>query len=321
MHVELSGSGYGAKYIHAILKAQRRFLRWAARRGIGDLRMMTRQNLYDYQTDLLSVISEKTSKPLARGTVSDRYGAVKLLFAAICRTGLLNENITSGVRFELPKTKGLERQAFSDEAMSAILGKMNVNTKSGLRDRALFELVYSSGLRVSEAAKLLVKDVDMRRREMIVRGKFARDRLVPFSKMARYYLALYLKSRIYQKDEPVFRRVYGASSRGALRPGSIGRRFSDLLKKHGMKRKELSAHSIRHASASHLLENGAGIRYVQELLGHRNLETTARYTHVQGERLVKIYRKYHPQEHELFDVVDDDYKQRLELVLGTRKIR
>ena len=85
-----------------------------------------------------------------------------------------------------------------------------------------------------------------------------------------------------------------------------------------MKRKELSAHSIRHATASQLLDNGASIRHVQELLGHRNLETTVRYTHVNGERLGKMYRKYHPQEHDLFEAVDDEYKKRLELTLGVK---
>jgi site-specific recombinase XerD len=87
-----------------------------------------------------------------------------------------------------------------------------------------------------------------------------------------------------------------------------------------MKKKELSAHSIRHASASQLLDHGAGIRYVQELLGHRNPETTAQYTHTQNAGLAKIYRKYHPQEHDLFDAVDEVYKKRLKLVLGAEEI-
>jgi len=255
---------------------------------------------------------------LARGTLSDRYNAVKILFSALCRAGLLEENITSGVQFELPKREGLQRQAFSAEAMAEILETMDVDTPAGLRDRALFELIYSSGLRVSEAANLLIKDISLNRREMIVRGKFARDRVVPFTREAQKYLALYLKDRIFDKDGPVFRGVYG---KGALRPDSVGRRFTDLLKKHNMKRRELSAHSIRHATASQLLDNGAGIRHVQELLGHRNLETTVRYTHVNGERLGKFFRKYHPQEHDLFDAVDDEYKKRLELTLGIEGIK
>ena len=140
------------------------------------------------------------------------------------------------------------------------------------------------------------------------------------SKIARHYLALYLENRVYNNDGPVFCGLYGAASRKALQPGSVGRRFTDLLKKYDMKKKELSAHSIRHASASQLLDNGAGIRYVQELLGHRNPETTAQYTHTQNEGLAKIYRKYHPQEHDLFDAVDEVYKKRLKLVLGAEGI-
>jgi len=313
--VELGGNGYGAKYNQSMQKEQSRFMRWLAEQGVTDLRLVTRQHLYDYQNNLLSIVSPQTGKPLSRGTLSDRYNAVKVLFSALCRAGLLEENVTSGVSFELPKREGLQRQAFSAEAMVEILETMDVNTPAGLRDRALFELIYSSGLRVSEAANLLVKDVSLNRREMIVRGKFGRDRTVPFTKEAQKYLALYLESRIYSIDGPVFCGMYGNK---ALRPGSVGRRFTDILKKYNMKRKELSAHSIRHATASQLLDNGAGIRHVQELLGHRNIETTVRYTHVNGERLGKIYRKYHPQEHDLFEAIDDEYKKRLEITLGVK---
>jgi integrase/recombinase XerD len=320
MHTELGGNGYCSKYNRSILSAQKHFLHWMEGQGINDLALITKQDIYYYQQNLLMIVSEQTGKPLARGTLSDRYTAVKMLFSALCRTGMLCENIVDSVKFELPKTEGLKRQAFSDEAMSEILEKMDVNTAVGMRNRALFELIYSSGLRVSEASKLQIRDICLERREMIVRGKFARDRVVPISKMARDYLALYLEDRVYNNDGPVFCGVYGAASKRALQPGSIGKRFTNLLKKYGMKKKELSAHSIRHASASQLLDHGAGIRYVQELLGHRNPETTAQYTHTQNAGLAKIYRKYHPQEHDLFDAVDEVYKKRLKLVLGAEGI-
>ena len=320
MRTELGGNGYCAKYNRSILSAQKHFLHWADEQGITDLAIITKQEIYHYQQDLLMIVSKQTGKPLARGTLSDRYTAVKMLFSALCRADILSENVVNNIKFELPKTEGLKRQAFSDEAMSEILEKMDVNTAAGLRDRALFELIYSSGLRVSEASKLTIKDLCLERREMMVRGKFARDRVVPISKIARDYLALYLEDRVYNNDGPVFCSVYGKESRGALHPGSISRRFTDLLKKYNMKKKELSAHSIRHASASQLLDHGAGIRYVQELLGHRNPETTAQYTHTQGEKLAKIYRKYHPQEHDLFDAVDEVYRKRLKLVLGAEGI-
>jgi len=317
---ELGGSGYGEKYCRSIQKAQGHFLGWAEERGLSDLRLVTKRDIYQYQASLLAIVSEETGKPLARSTLSYRYTAVKALFSALCRAGLLGENVAASARFELPRRDGLKRQAFSEGEMAEILGTMDASTTAGLRDRALFELIYSSGLRVSEAARLLIRDVSLQRREMIVRGKFARDRVVPISKVACGYLALYLEDRVYTKDDPVFCGLHGRNARHALQPGSVGRRFTDLLKRHRMKRKELSAHSIRHASASQLLEHGAGIRHVQELLGHRNIETTALYTHVQGEGLAKSYRKYHPQEHDLFDAVDDEYKKRLEMALGVQGI-
>ena len=316
MQTELDGNGYCKKYIRSILSAQKHFLHWTVKQGIHDLSLIKKWDIYNYQNDLLAIVSEQTGKPLAKSTLSDRYTAIKMLFSALCRAGMLCENIVNSVNFELPKTEGLKRQAFTDEAMSEILEKMDINTAAGLRDRALFELIYSSGLRVSEASKLLIKDICLQRREMIVRGKFAKDRVVPISKVARDYLELYLKNRVYNNDEPVFCGIYGAASQRAMQPGSIGRRFTDLLKRYDMKKKELSAHSIRHASASQLLDNGAGIRYVQELLGHQNPETTAIYTHVQGAGLAKIYRKYHPQEHDLFDAVDEVYRKRLTFTLG-----
>jgi site-specific recombinase XerD len=316
MQIELGGNGYCKKYNRSIIRAQGHFLSWITERGITTLGVVTKRDIYNYQKELLSIISEQTGKPLARGTLSDRYNAVKILFSALCRAGLLKENVTSGVKFELPKTEGLKRQAFTDGAMSEILEKMDINTEIGLRDRALFELIYSSGLRVLEASRLTIKDISLERREMVVRGKFARDRVVPISKVARDYLALYMGNRVYNKDEPVFCGVYGKAAKRPLHPDSIGRRFTDLLRKYDMKKKELSAHSIRHTSASQLLDSGAGIRHVQELLGHKNLETTALYTHARDERLAKIYRKYHPQEHDLFEAADEGYKKRLAFTLG-----
>jgi len=315
MSTELNGNSYCKKYNHSILKSQKNFLCWASEKGLNDLSNVTKRDIYNYHKELLNIVSMQTGKPLASGTLSDRYNAVKLLFSALCRAGILQENITSGVKFELPKTEGLKRQAFSDEAMSEILDKMDIDTPIGLRDRALFELIYSSGLRVSEAAKLMVKDICLERREMIVRGKFARDRVVPISKIAQNYLALYLDNRENNNEGPVFCGVYSSAVNRVMHPDSISRRFTILLKKYDMKKKELSVHSIRHTSASQLLDHGAGIRYVQELLGHKNPETTAKYTHTQGEKLTKIYRKYHPQEHDLFEAVDDEYKRRLELTL------
>jgi len=322
MQTELDGSRYSKSHEKAIERALKRFLFWANENSISDLCLITKKDIYNYQDYMLNYISQQTGKRLDNGTLSNMYNTVKMLFSALCRTGFLHENITSSIKFDLPKAEGIKRQAFHRNTMSKILEKMDVNSDIGLRNRALFELIYSSGLRVSEAAKLLIKDICLENREMIIRGKFSRDRLVPFSKMAHYYLALYLGNRVYNDREgPVFCNIRRKVPRRAMLPGSIGRIFTEHLVKHGMKKKELTTHSIRHTSATQLLDNGAGIRHVQELLGHRKIETTAGYTHTQNSKLAKIYRKYHPQEHDLFDAVDDTYKKRLEKVLGVKGIR
>jgi site-specific recombinase XerD len=179
----------------------------------------------------------------------------------------------------------------------------------------LFELIYSSGLRVAEAASLKREDVNLDRREIIVRGKGERDRLVPVSKLAAAFLELYLGQRIV----PCM-WVFPGGSRGIqtgshIRPASISERFRDLLRRFDMDKKEISTHSIRHSTATHLLENGASVRHVQELLGHKSIETTVRYTHIQIDGLTKMYRKYHPREHELFETVDEEYYKQLNTLL------
>jgi len=185
----------------------------------------------------------------------------------------------------------------------------------------LFELIYSSGLRVSEAAGIKVRDIDFQRREMIVHGKWDRERVVPFSKVAKDFLLVFLGQRIETPEAWVFTGTSGRSFGRNLRGTSISRRFRKLLMQFNMDKKEISTHSIRHSTATHLLENGASIRHIQELLGHRYIETTVRYTQIQTDGVFKVFRKYHPREHELFEAVDDEYKRRFETLLDGRTKR
>ena len=271
-----------------------------------------KKDILDYQVFLTQQKSKASGRPLTPGVLSIRFGAVKMLFSVLYRAGLLKDNITHGIRFELPSHKG-RRRAFSRAEIFRVLE--HIDPLEHPRNRAMFELMYSSGLRVSEAARLLVKDINLPRREMIVRGKFDRDRVVPLSRVAAAFLRHYLGDRVNNLEEPVFLGLYGRHAKKGLKPQSISDIFRGILKKLDMDNKETTTHSIRHSTATHLLDNGAGIRQVQELLGHRNLETTAGYTHVQTERLFKIYMKYHPREHDLFEVVEETYGERIRRLL------
>jgi site-specific recombinase XerD len=169
---------------------------------------------------------------------------------------------------------------------------------------------------VNEAASLKVGDIDFEGRLMVVRGKFDRDRMVPVSEVARDFLVRYLGDKIEHNEAWVFVGSRGSTKGGHLRSTSISERFRLRLREFGMDKPEISTHSIRHSTATHLLENGASIRHVQELLGHRSIESTVRYTHVMTDSLAKIYRRHHPREHELYEEVDEDYEARLSRLAG-----
>jgi site-specific recombinase XerD len=323
MDEELAGSRFKASYHREILKNQRAFFRFLNGR---DIREVEKKDLVEYHQHLCTLKSKKTGEPLHHDTIHGQFYNVCRLFSVMYRSGLIKENPCHNLKLNTVQRTGLRRRPLTRDEINEFLERLNTDGSVGLRDRALFELIYSSGLRVAEAASLKIEDVNLDRREIIVRGKGDRDRLVPISKLACAFLSLYLGNRTAEGSAESAPEqipwIFPGGSRGIrtgshLRPASISERFHDLLRKFGMDKKEISTHSIRHSTATHLLENGASVRHVQELLGHKNIETTVRYTHMQIDGLTKIYRKYHPREHELFEAVDEEYLTRLDSISRT----
>jgi integrase/recombinase XerD len=311
-----AGSRWTKGYIKEVRKSIAAFFDWAARNGKAGLHLIRRPDIVAFHSELCKSVSKRTGKPLAAATINGRYAAVKLLFSLIYRAGYIKENPTHSLKLKLREGKAWKRRPFTVDEINAFLESFDTEKPAEMRDRTMFELAYSSGLRLIELCRLSVGDIDFEKREMIVRGKFDRDRLVPLSEVARDFLVLYLGRRIGDRDSPVFPGTTGANR---TKSGNVSAHFYSLLKRKGMKKPELSAHSIRHSTATHLLDNGASIRHVQELLGHRDIGTTERYTHVQTDGIAKIYRKYHPREHELFEAVDGAYRARLDGLLATEK--
>jgi integrase/recombinase XerD len=238
-----------------------------------------------------------------------------MLYSLLYRAGAIPENPAQGVKLDLPLNAGWRRRPLTREEVNRFLENIDPSTRQGLKDRTLFELIYSSGLRVAEASSLRVGDIDFERRVMVVRGKFDRDRVVPISEVAHDFLRRFLADREEDGDAWVFTGYAGPTKSRHLSPQSVSERFRTLLRRFGMDKAEISTHSIRHSTATHLLENGASVRHVQELLGHTCLESTVRYTHVMLDALTREYRKHHPREHELFEAVDAGYDERLTSVL------
>jgi len=311
---EMSARRFTERYRAVIRASVRAFLRWSSRRGSGDPRAVSKKDLCAYFAFLNRETSKRSGEPLSPGVVNGRFAAVTLLYAVLYRAELVTENPCHAL--DLVRRRAIyHRRPLTRDEIGRFLESLDTANKRGRRDRALFELIYSSGLRVSEAACLKVADIDFGRRLMIVRGKLDRDRMVPVSRVAADFLTLYLGARIDCPDSWVF-----PGSDGHLTGQHISDLFRDLLRGLGMDAPDISAHSIRHSTATHLLENGASIRHVQELLGHVSIESTVRYTHLMVDNLAKVYRRHHPRERELFEAVDDDYRRRLgTLLAGNRK--
>lgn len=228
---------------------------------------------------------------LSRATVARRLAAWRTFFRFLYNEGLVDNNPLQ--RVNNPKQeKKLPQFLFPEETKHLI--EAPDDSKLGIRDRTLLELLYASGIRVSELASLNLNQLDLARGYLRVMGKGAKERIVPIHQQAVATLHFYLKSvrpLIATRDcQAVFVNYQGnrLSDRGIRK--IIAKYCQQLGLKNG-----ISPHTIRHSFATHLLDNGADLRSVQELLGHVSLSTTQLYTHVTKQKLKRVYKKSHPR--------------------------
>lgn len=200
-------------------------------------------------------------------------------------------------KIELPKVKRKQVSFLNGEETEAIITIIDPKNAIGLRDKAILELLFSSGLRVSELCNLNRDHLNLNRGEFMVRGKGQKDRPVFVSPEATEWLAAYLKTRT-DTAKPLFIRYSGAKTAEAdgeslrLTPRSVQRMVSGYAKLAGITKK-VSPHTLRHSFATDLLMNGADLRSVQSLLGHSNIATTQVYTHVTDQHLKEVHKKFH----------------------------
>ena len=181
--------------------------------------------------------------------------------------------------------------------------------------KALFELIYSSGLRISEVINLNLSDVDLKDRMLTIReGKGSKDRYIPFNEIAEKYLEKYIqgeRKRLLKKVKGEDKKALFLTSRGRIKGAGIRTRFKKLLNDVKLTGRKLTVHSMRHSTGTHLLESGADVRYVQELLGHESIETTVAYTHLMMENLKRAYKSAHPRENKYYEEVTEEYLEDL----------
>ncbi|MBI2316608.1 MAG: tyrosine-type recombinase/integrase [Betaproteobacteria bacterium] len=261
-------------------------------RGITDVREVTRQTVRDYQVWM-------AERRFATRTVLGRLGALRGFFAHLEATDAILMNPCEDMR--LPKLEArLPRRVLSLKEARAVLNAPDTQRKVGIRDKAMLELFYSTGLRLGEMTRLTIHDVDPRHGLVRVnQGKGARDRVVPMGRKACDYAREYLKEvrSVWSKERRDERALWLSSKTPHLPLAACS--IKQMVAHHGKSAKlsrPLSPHVWRHTCATHLVAAGANIAHVQRLLGHRSLQSTQIYTRVSIPEIKKTFRRAHPRE-------------------------
>jgi integrase/recombinase XerD len=251
------------------------------------------KSLYEAQANELNAYFAARHSTTKATSANRRLAVLKRFY----QLALRQHRISADPCLKMRSAKQAPRipKSLSEAQVEALLAAPDVNTPLGLRDRTMLELMYASGLRVSELVLLKTIELGMNEGVLRITGKGGKTRLVPFGEEARAWIEKYLgqaRSAILngQADDALF-----VTARG----GAMTRQmFWTLIKKHAHKadiNAPLSPHTLRHAFATHLLNHGADLRVVQLLLGHADISTTQIYTHVARERLKKLHAQHHPR--------------------------
>ena len=274
----------------------RRFARWAASRGCRRAGDVSRARIVEYHRALS--LGGDRGRPTGHGrsprSVRRAQATLRSFFKFLCSEGLLEENPAEGI--DAPRIPRRLPRSLTPPEVERLVRAPDVDEPLGLRDTAMLELLYSTGVRVSELVSLRTESVNLDVGYLVCVGKGSKERVVPVGGDAIRRVQDYLdhaRQRILGKRESPLLFVTSRGDR-MTRQG-----FWKNLKRYGAEvgipPSRLSPHVIRHSFATHLLEHGADLRSVQKMLGHADISTTQIYTHVNRERLRKLYRRFHPR--------------------------
>lgn len=248
---------------------------------------VSREQITGYMTQL-------KEKGLAAATIARKLAAIKAFYRFMTAEGYMDSNPAEVVE---AGTKGIKLpRVLSEDEVVRLLNKPDITTAEGFRDRTMLEVLYATGMRVSELINLTLERVDLNMKYIIAFGKGSKERIVPLGSVAAEFLQHYL-----EKVRPKLTHAGRNTNIVFLAFGGhelTRQRFWQIIRAYGRKasiNKALTPHILRHSFATHLLDNGADLRSVQELLGHSDISTTQIYTHLTNKRLRDIYAKAHPR--------------------------
>jgi integrase/recombinase XerD len=252
-----------------------------------------RRVLADYQAKIY--LDTYKGKPLTSATQKNRLTAVRTFFRYLLKTGQVLYDPSSDIT--MPKRpKLLPKNILTKKEIGELLSAPNLETHLGVRDRAILETFYSTGIRVSELCNLTLNDININEGELRVnKGKGQKDRVVPLGELACDYIEFYLRdarSKLTDSNQEI---LFVTKSGRKFRSTTLSYLISRYGKRSGIS-KSTSPHVLRHSCATHLLKGKADIRHIQQILGHSSIETTQRYTRVEITDLKQVLKRCHPRE-------------------------
>lgn len=289
----LTVRSFSATTIEAKGRCLHYFARWCEERGVGRVAEVTLPLIERYQRHLFHYRTQ-SGKPLTIHSQRSRLAVLRPFFAWLVRERHLLANPAS--ELVIPrKITNLPRGILSVEEAERVLAQPDLTSPLGVRDRALLEVLYSTGMRRFELLELKLYDVDLAKGTVFIRqGKGKKDRVVPLGERAQAWLEKYLgEVRAGLVVEPDDQTVFLSSRGEKYHPNTLTQTARFYVRAAGVG-KVGACHLFRHTAATLMLEGGADIRFIQELLGHSDLETTQIYTHVTIDRLQQVHRLTHP---------------------------
>ncbi len=232
------------------------------------------------------------NRNLSNSTINRKLSALKHFFLFLNKKKFISSNPTAS--FSGPKNLKTLPKSISVIDVNALIKAPDCSTFIGLRDRAMLELLYATGVRISELINLQYSNIDLNRSLIKVMGKGNKERMIPFGDNALFWLREYIKFRRKNNLSLNSRDFFISQQRKKITRQAFWHRIKLYLNKTGLSQ-EVSPHTLRHAFATHLLNNGADLRSVQMLLGHSDLSTTQIYTHIAKQRLGEMIKKHHPR--------------------------
>jgi tyrosine recombinase XerC len=274
--------------VHTIAGYQRDLTQFADYMGEKQIPLRKADNI-----QIRGFMAHLHERKLKKSTLARKLAAVRSFYQFGVKKKWIAENPAKVVA--IPKQEKRVPSFLSEEEMASFLEVPTPGKPLDLRDQAALELLYATGIRVSELVGINLEDVNFGERLVRVRGKGKKERLVPFGRVADDRLSTYLKLRPRLLGENIGERALFLNYQGGrITSRSVERIVDKYIRLTAVKRK-ISPHSLRHSFASHLLSRGADLRVIQELLGHESLATTQKYTHLDLGRLMDVYRKSHPR--------------------------